>query len=590
MKKEIIDRRLRLGIMVLICSMAVNTQGLTISIAGITEKMRVRDDTGKEWVVNDWVEGTRPYPKDLKEREAWYRQKWGESWAGRRYKVWKSNFIMSPGHWKWEEVCVIPNGKSACPFYKKSHYFPWIRSQALIYAPFGEEVSDIYVAAKFGIYHIDPNSKALRYIGWMPPSKREPIEGKGNAYIYDGVPPVNLSKDGLDNNVGMQSARTGGGRWMTVDPVTGRVYFLQGVGQMRDGMLSGPYVLRYVEKLLPFKVGEEIMLLPAFLDGKELYKEVGAMPVVEAGKRSKARFAVRTTAVKCIDLPSLMSAHVGKKILLSPDGKVTYVQLSRGKGDFSGVHAVDIDTGKDLGTVQRPAEFPSDVSYDRHAGICSRYDGWIYACKHTGSTGGPGKLFRFMAGSGELQMLYDSSATWENEAKRPKGYMALRALLNAPNDGPADAATLKFETTCFQAQCPRTGAIYNGGWDASGIRRYHDGFVTSFAQTMQMGGEGGRPEWGKDPVAAFGSLQSCPDVAPNGDVYLTSRHEYIMFKGDKLREEGIRVIRLYRTDWPKEQPINGYANRFLTPKDRKRLMIEYAKRHISNYKELSKVY
>jgi len=122
----------------------------------------------------------------------------GERWEGVKYKVFKSEFIMSPGIWKWEEVVVIPNGKSACPYYKKSDHILWIKSQAAVVDPFGEEVTDIYAAAKFGIYHIDPKTKAITYIGWMPPSIRISHERKGDAFIFDGLPPVDLNKDGLD--------------------------------------------------------------------------------------------------------------------------------------------------------------------------------------------------------------------------------------------------------------------------------------------------------------------------------------------------------------------------------------------------------
>lgn len=553
-----------------------------------TEKVRVQDSDGKTWEVSNWQEGSRPYAKDLLKREAEYRQKWGEDWAGPPYQLRKraryGAFTMSPGTWAWEEVVVIPEGKSACPFYKKSHYHPWIKSQPLVYAPMGGEVSDIYAAARFGLYHVDPHTRKITYIGWMPPSRRMPIGKHGHAFVYDGRPPVDLGRDGMDDQAGLQPAKTSGSRWMSVDPVTGRVFFIQGTGRMHHGMLAGPYVLRYVEKLLPYVVGERRMMLPAFLDHEAMYKKVDAEPIFEGEERAPFRFAVRTTPVQAMDLASIASApRVGTKILLSPDGKVTYLRTHRGKGDFAGVHAVDIETGKDLGAVAHPEVFPRDIERDRHAGICGRFDEWIYACKHTGSLGGPGKLFRFHPQHGTLQVLYDSTCTWEYAAKRPSGYRELQEALQTGTDGPADATTLKFETTCFQCQCPRTGAIYNGGWDAAGIRRYHDGFVTSLARTHQMGGEGGRPEWGDDPVACFGSLQSCPDVAPNGDVYLTSCQERIMFPDDPLRVDGIRIVRLYRTDWPEEQPVNGYANRFLSPEERERRMLEYARQYIANY-------
>jgi len=44
---------------------------------GYKTKIRVNDSSGKEWEVNDWEGGTRPYLKNLKDREADYVQKWG---------------------------------------------------------------------------------------------------------------------------------------------------------------------------------------------------------------------------------------------------------------------------------------------------------------------------------------------------------------------------------------------------------------------------------------------------------------------------------------------------------------------------------
>ncbi|MCF8063147.1 MAG: hypothetical protein K9M82_11565, partial [Deltaproteobacteria bacterium] len=436
--------------------------------ATASEKIRAKDSEGKTWELSNWNEGSRPYAKALVKREAGYRREWGEHWAGPSYQLRKraryGTFTMSPGRWGWEEIAVIPGGKSACPFYKASHYHPWIKSQALVYAPMGGAVSDIYAAAKFGMYHVDPDTREVSYVGWMPPSRRVPIGKHGDAFVYDGDPPVDLGRDGLDDRAGMQPARTSGSLWMTVDPVTGRVFFVQGTGPMRHGMLSGPYVLRFVEKLLPYRVEGRKMLLPAFLDHQRLYEKVGAEPVFEGGERAPYRFAVRTTPVRAVDLATIATApRVGAKVLLSPDGKVTWLRTHRGSGDFAGVHAVDIATGKDLGAVERPGAFPRDIERDRHAAICSRFDGWIYACKHTGSTGGPGKLFRFHPQRGTLQMLYDSTVTWEHDAKRPSGYRELQKALQSGTDGPADATTLKFETTCFQVQCPRTGAIFNGG-------------------------------------------------------------------------------------------------------------------------------
>ena len=104
-----------------------------------------------------------------------------------------------------------------------------------------------------------------------------------------------------------------------------------------------------------------------------------------------------------------------------------------------------------------------------------------------------------------------------------------------------------------------------------------------------MGSENPRPEWKGQNVAGFGSLQSCPDVAPDGSIWLTDASiSDRYFKGDKLRLEGTRILHLWRTDWPKEQPVNGYANKFLSPEDREALMLEYAKKYIANYAANSK--
>ncbi len=152
-----------------------------------------------------------------------------------------------------------------------------------------------------------------------------------------------------------------------------------------------------------------------------------------------------------------------------------------------------------------------------------------------------------------------------------------------------------FKTTCFFFRCPRTGAVASGGWDGVGFRRYHDGFVTALAM-----GEDCRPEWKGQPVASIRTLQSCPDVAPNGGVWFVDN----MYVGSRLvrnckdservsklgAKEDLRIMRLRRTDWPKEQPVAGYWNKFLSPEKREALMLEHAKKYIANYAELSKIY
>ncbi len=209
-------------------------------------------------------------------------------------------------------------------------------------------------------------------------------------------------------------------------------------------------------------------------------------------------------------------------------------------------------------------------------------------------------MFSVNLKTGKLAMLYDSLAAWptlENGAGAAKedasrDFIAFRAANKAAgaNDGPADAISLRFFTTCFQFQCPRTGAINNGGWDHAGLRRYHDGFVTSVAQTSQMQSEDPRPEWKGQHVANFGSVQSCPDAAPDGSIWMTdSQNSDYMFK-DELHLKGTRIVHMWRTDWPKEQPVNGYANQFLSPEKREELMLEYCKKYIANYSELSKTH
>jgi hypothetical protein len=106
-----------------------------------------------------------------------------------------------------------------------------------------------------------------------------------------------------------------------------------------------------------------------------------------------------------------------------------------------------------------------------------------------------------------------------------------------------------------------------------------------------MDSESPRPEWKGQVVAGFGSLQSSPDIAPDGSIWITDcqvSDQY--FKGDKLRLEGTRIVKFWRTDWPKEQPINGYANQFVSLEKREAMMLEYCKKYIANYAELSSIY
>ena len=49
-----------------------------------------------------------------------------------------------------------------------------------------------------------------------------------------------------------------------------------------------------------------------------------------------------------------------------------------------------------------------------------------------------------------------------------------------------------------------------------------------------------------------------------------------------------RIFRVYRTDWPKEQPEYGYGEKFMPKAKLEKLMLEYAKKYIANYEANSK--
>ena len=61
-------------------------------------------------------------------------------------------------------------------------------------------------------------------------------------------------------------------------------------------------------------------------------------------------------------------------------------------------------------------------------------------------------------------------------------------------------------------------------------------------------------------------------MAPDGSLYIAD-----------VREP--RVIRVYRSDWPKEQPINGYAEKFMPKNKVEELMLEYAQKYIEAYEK-----
>jgi hypothetical protein len=145
--------------------------------------------------------------------------------------------------------------------------------------------------------------------------------------------------------------------------------------------------------------------------------------------------------------------------------------------------------------------------------------------------------------------------------------------------------SLWFTSTLWQTQCPRTGAIINGGWDGHGIRRYLDGFVTTIAGHF-IGGfhQPPRPGWN----AGFRNVHhnSNPSVAPNGDLYIADVNNV---RGGKIIFTEPRIVRIFRTDWPKEQPVNGYAEKFMPEEKLNLLRLEYTKKYIQNFDENNKL-
>jgi hypothetical protein len=89
-------------------------------------------------------------------------------------------------------------------------------------------------------------------------------------------------------------------------------------------------------------------------------------------------------------------------------------------------------------------------------------------------------------------------------------------------------------------------------------------------------GDFGRSSFGKNAPAKGATFvhNNCnPAVAPNGDLYIP------------ITGKPQRVLRVYRTDWPKEQPHYGYGERFLPRKKLEELMLEYAKEYIGEVKK-----
>ena len=539
----------------------------------------VKDHAGREWKLEDWKEGTakfpapedvvkyrewlkdatRPYPKDLKEREAWHLKKNGENWDGPVYGHPYTR-IMTPGDWKWEYVVTLPDELAKQLSTKPPTWtspVPWRPwgfggfPLTFLYAAGAGEVTDIYACTGSGYVHADAKTKKVTFIG-------SPTEGG--------------KKDGLGSEARLSP-------WGDVDPtldiVSGRIYWMQGKTFSPDS------AFRYLDKLLPYKDkanGKEY-LLPALLDYKELYKKVkspgnGELELVmKDGQRAAPSFAVHTHAkFKNMLVPG---SHRGKRPLLTPDGKGIWLSEKDSGRDtnpaFDNTSLFEIETGKKLEPLKLAVPFPATVAVGdgvcSHGGTCVGLDGVIYMCHHCGCGGGPCRLFSIDPADGKITRLYDSAmgVSWGKWGKKVPQW-----------DGPADASSLTATSTKSQMQCPRTGAIINGGWDESGLRRYQDGFLTSVLAGNQGGFFPGRPGFSKDTPSID---QSIVDIAPNGDIYAAHA---------KANASLIPIVRFYRTDWPKEQPEYGYGEKVMPRAKLEELMLEYAKKYIENYEANSR--
>jgi hypothetical protein len=137
--------------------------GLIVSVYANKHLIEI-DDAGREWLLKYWEDGSRPYPKDLKEREKWYEKKWGERWYGPK----KLQRIYTPGNWKWEVYHSVPKDMAARLKGTKGIRNLWgNRSNVLtfVWAPDGQQVADVYIFSTSSFYHYNPISKTGTFIG-----------------------------------------------------------------------------------------------------------------------------------------------------------------------------------------------------------------------------------------------------------------------------------------------------------------------------------------------------------------------------------------------------------------------------------------
>jgi len=565
----------------------------------VTVGIPAKDNKGREWLLEDWKEGmakfpapedgvkykewlkdvTRPYPKDLKAREEWYLKKNGENWDGPE-KIHKgAGWILTPGNWKWEVVATVPEdidkilGECAPgyrPWFWRSFGGSW--SYGNIYAPGAGEATDLYCNTVVGFLHVDLKTRKCTFIGKFPAVADSE---RGKSIDKQQALPGEWCKDGIGDAI-----RIAGSCEASVDVVTGRLFWPQSV-------TSRNTALRCVEKLLPYKDkadGKEY-LLPALLDFKELYKKVKSPtggelePVMKNGKRADPVFAARTMSkVGTIRFPGAG----GRRILLTPDGKGVYVADGGTSNyevmNFDGIKLCDLETGVRTPMPLKGAMPPNsnrDVEGPgSHGGVCAGVDGFIYTSQHGGCGRYPMQLVWFNPETGMSGALYSSLwGKWD------------RAIADKRWDGPADAQYLLATSTCQQTQCPRTGAILNGGWDGSGMRHYQDGFVTTMITGQRSSSPRGRLEWTEKDAPRFSAHNVEVGIAPNGDMYVPDNGWGGATDG---KGQPKRILRYYRTDWPKEQPEYGYGEKFMPKAKLEELMLEYAKKYVANYEANNK--
>jgi hypothetical protein len=523
---------------------------------------RELDARGRAWYLEDWSDRSRPYRKSLREREQAYLSRWGEPWAGREFR----HYVLSPGDWRWEVLATLPEPLASVLFVTKNdpkphHHERWSRiwPSAHVYAPGAREPTELYAATETGYVHLDLATRAITFIG--SPTERG---------LTDGT----ATTGRIRNAYGMNQ---------TMDLVSGRLYFRQTVGQSR-------FVLRGVDKLLPYRdtgTGARY-LLPAFLDFDRLHAEIkspdgGALePADTGGRRAGPTFVVRTfRQAGNITMPG---PNRGLRLLLTPDGRGLYVSLDGWDGWYTSwtkLGYCDVETGNRRAISLDESQLPPPArgkpnGMGSHGAVCVGVDGVIYVAEHGGAGRHPMRLFSLDPGTSASAILYDSSPYFGQLAALTGG--AARGAVPFW-DGPADAQTLAGTSTMAQIQCPRTGAIYNGGWDKSGVRRYQDGFVTTLfhSEWTPSRVEARRPEpWAGDATPKFWHHNTEIAVGPSGDIYIADVYEFPQ-----------RLLRLYRTDWPREQPEYGYGARVLPRARLRELMLDHARKYVANYAALT---